>query len=120
METSFNEALELLRKWQEEKRTIQCALFDDAGSSSSIIGRIELLDNKNLRITARSLLQSVRGDLIGLALDLDGAVFRFEDWRDAPPEQAEALRTAYDSFLFVALRGGSHCEIYAVKFPVEL
>jgi hypothetical protein len=118
MEATFNEAYELLRKWRDEKRIIQCGLFDESGSSCNVIGRIEKLDEESVFISASSMYP--RGKFISLAVNLNSARFRFEDWRDAPPEHTESLRAAFDSFLFVSLARGGHCEIYAAKLSIEM
>jgi hypothetical protein len=118
VEASFNEAFALLRKWQEEKRIIQCNLSDGKDAVCGIIGRIENLDEESLLISAKSMYP--RGKFISLTINFHGARFRFEDWRDAPPQHTEALRAAYDSFLFVTLARGWHCEIYATKLSVEM
>ena len=118
MEASSNEAFELLRKWKDEKRIIQCGLFDGSGCNCGIIGRIDRVDEESVDISAKSMYP--RGKFISLTINLHGARFRFEDWRDAPPRHTEALRAAYDSFLFVTLARGWHCEIYATKLSVEM
>ena len=118
MEATPSEAYELLRKWQDEKRIIQCGLFEEMGSSCGIIGRIEKLDEESVHISAKSLYP--RGHFYNLVVNFHGARFTFEDWRDAPPEHVESLRSAYDSFLFISLPRGGHCEIYAAKLSVEI
>jgi EAL domain-containing protein (putative c-di-GMP-specific phosphodiesterase class I) len=118
VEASSNEAFELLRKWSDEKRIIQCGLFDGAGCNCGIIGRIDEIVEESVLISAKSMYP--RGKFISLAVNLHGARFRFEDWRDAPPQDTEPLRAAYDSFLFITLARGWHCEIYATKLSVEM
>jgi hypothetical protein len=119
VDISLQEAISLLRKWQEERRMIQCALFAPNGTSCSLIGRIEHVEPDTIRIDATS--RDKLGRFIGMSLRASKALgFSFEDWRDAPEEHANALRQAYETFLFVNFYDGSHCEIYAAKFGDEL
>ncbi len=113
MLTSSNEARGLLRKWQEEKRIIQCSMADGKGSFCGIVGRIENLDEESLLIDARSIYP--RGKFIGLTINFHGARFSFQDSREAPAEDMEALRKAFDSFLFMKFPTGCHFSLFVAR-----
>ena len=113
MVTSSNEARGLLRKWQEEKRIIQCSMADGKGSFCGIVGRIENLDEESVLIDARSIYP--RGKFIGLAIHFHGARFSFQDSREAPAKDMEALRQAFDSFLFIEFPAGCHFSLFVTK-----
>lgn len=113
MQASSNEARGLLRKWQGEKRIIQCRMADGKGSLCGIVGRIENLNEESVLIDARSIYP--RGKFIGLTICFQGARFSFQDSREAPAEDMEVLRQAFDSFLFIELPTGCHFSLFVTK-----
>jgi hypothetical protein len=113
MLTSSNEARGLLRKWQEEKRIIQCSMADGKGSSCGIVGRIENLDEKSVLIDARSIYP--RGKFIGVTIYFHGARFSFQDSREASEEDIEALRKTFDSFLFFKFPTGCRFGLFVAR-----
>jgi len=117
MNISAEDAKSLLRKWQEERRIIQVGLISSLTTGGHLIGRIERIDD-TLRIDATSLNKT--GYSFALILDFsDAQEFRFEDWRDSPPEFTDQIRDICDSQLFIDL-GNCHCELYALKTKAEL
>lgn len=106
------EALDLFRKWQSERRLIHCGLFYSNATNCITNGRIIHADADILRIASPGKS--------GLSLSMHEATeFSFEDWRDAPPSDADHLRKTYEAFLFINL-DGCRCEIYALKFLREI
>jgi hypothetical protein len=123
METSLYDAVSIMRKWQQEKRVVQCSIYDlpaDAEKASfTIFGRIEHLDETNLRIDARTIFERL-GQYIACTIVLSGARFHFGGYRDAPPETAQQFERSFDSFLQIIPESGSVCEIMAAKPSAEL
>jgi hypothetical protein len=118
MKISPQDAVSLLRKWQQERRMIQASLIFSATTNCCAIGRLEHVDAQPVRIDARSIDRI--GHHRGLLLDLSEAKgFNFHDSRDAPPDYAEQLQQAYEAFLFIEL-DGCLCEIYAAKTGDEI
>ena len=113
MQASSNEARGLLRKWKEENRIIQCRMADGKGSLCGIVGRIENLNEESVLIDARSIYP--RGKFIGLTIYLHGARFSFQDSREAPAKDMEALQQAFDSFLFIEVPAGCHFSLFVTK-----
>jgi hypothetical protein len=112
-------AIDLLHKWQQERRLIQGGIFQSKdGATSGFLGRIERLDNSSLTIDARSLF--LLGGRCGLQLPLEGANYSYSDWRDAPEEHREPLREGYDSALFIGTAHGWHVELYLAKLESEI
>ncbi len=70
MDITRQQAIDLLHKWQVERRLIQGGIFQskEDGATSGFLGRIERLDN-SLTIDARSLF--LLGDRCGLKLPLE-------------------------------------------------
>jgi hypothetical protein len=113
------QAIDLLQKWQLERRVIQGGVFQsNDGASSGFLGRIERLDNHSLTIDARSLF--LLGDRCGLQLPFKNADYSYSDWRDAPEHHRPPLREAYDSALFIAIAPGWHIELFATKLKSEI
>ncbi len=103
----------MLRKWRDERRIIQVGLIASVKTGCHVIGRIEILDEEKLRIDGRSISKAF--DKTGFVLEFaDAKEFRFEDWREAPPEYAEEYRKMFEAFMFVDF-GNCHCEIYVYK-----
>jgi hypothetical protein len=115
---SRQEAIDVLHKWQDERRLVQGGIFQsNDGATSGFLGRIERLDNSSLAIDARSLF--MLGDRCGLTLALQEAGYSYSDWRDAPGDQRDRLREGYDSALFIEIARGWHIELYAAKLNSE-
>lgn len=112
MNISPEEALSLLRKWREENRLIQCTLVSSKTTSASVVGRITELEIDSVRVTAAPHC----GVLFTLS---DALELNFQDWRDAPAEDAQQLKEAYEAFLFVRFHD-CNCEVYALKTVDEL
>lgn len=114
------DALSLLRKWQDEKRLVQAGLVLSETTSCCIIGRIEHVNTESVTIHAVGGDEGQLDRHSGLSFDLVSVrKFAFEDWRDAPPQHTEALRIAYEGFLFISF-DDYRCEVYACKTPDEL
>ena len=105
MDITRQQAIDLLHKWQVERRLIQGGIFQSKkdGATSGFIGRIERLDNHSLTIDSRSLF--MLGDRCGLKLPLE-ADYSYSDSRDGPDGHREPLREAYDSALFIVIAPG--------------
>lgn len=117
MNITAEDAKSLLRKWQEERRVIQVGLIASTTTGAHIIGRIVRIDDI-LRIDATSLNRT--GERFALVLDFSEALeFRFEDWRDAPPEFRDQIRDVCESQLFIEL-ASCRCELFALKTKAEL
>jgi hypothetical protein len=110
---SFEEAFSLLKKWRDERRVIQAGLIASQKTGACALGRIEHLDNESVRIDAGSIRKIGRRNALTLEFS-EAMTFRFEDWRDAPPDLAEEIRQTFESFLFIEL-GNCNCELYAAK-----
>jgi hypothetical protein len=118
MIVSLDDTVSVLRKWRDERRLIQVGLISSIRSGCHVIGRIEKVDEESLRVDARSITKL--GIKTWFTLEFrDAKEFRFEDWREAPPEYAEEFRQIFEAFLFLDL-GNCHCEIYAYKTGNEL
>ena len=119
MVISTDEALTILRKWQQEGRPIQASLSISGRISSSALGRIQQIGADGLiKIDGSSMFHT--GRLNSIAFELFQVIeVRFEDWRNAPPEHAQQLRDVYDCFLFMNF-GHYNCEFYATKTADEL
>lgn len=118
MVISFADSASILRKWRDERRLIQVGLISSIKTGAHVIGRIEHLDDESLRIDASSIHpRGGRGSALVLEF-AEAKEFRFEDWRDAPPEYAEQLRQGFEAALFVNL-GNCQCELYAAKTDDE-
>ncbi|MFZ3212026.1 MAG: hypothetical protein WA188_10965 [Terriglobales bacterium] len=112
------EVVDLFRKWQTERRLLQCGVFVSPHSSGHAVGRIEVLTGDSLRVDARSLYKF--GEQAAMFVSFQEALtFHFEDWRDAPEEFSKPLHDNYDSLIFIEFATG-HCEIYALKRSDEL
>lgn len=117
MFTSLEEALSLLRKWQEEKQLIQAALIFSK-TRCSILGRVERIDSDQIQIDGSSLDEF--GNRYGLLLQLaDVLSFSFGDARSfsqPDPDVAEQVDRTYDSFLSIDL-GPCKCVVFACRPP---
>jgi hypothetical protein len=110
MNITQEQALDLLKKWQVERRLIQGGIFQsDDGTTSGFFGRIERLDNHSLTIDARSLFPL--GDRCGLQLPLEA---------DYSYRRDQRLGEAYDSALFIVITPGWHIELFAIKVKSEI
>jgi hypothetical protein len=118
MNISIEDTLSLLRKWQDERRLIQCGLVYSFEISCTVVGRIEEVEVGSIRINARSLRTDGKFDSLLFNL-VDSTEILFHDWRDAPEEVAPSLKAAYEAHIFVRFRD-CHCEIYALKTGDEL
>jgi hypothetical protein len=114
------EALSLLRKWQEERRIIQASLTLSEKTSCSVVGRIEHLDSDSVRIDLRSKFHV--GVYTGISVDLMAATgFIFEDTRfTAEHEQAAKIAKSYEGFLFVMLPDGLQAQFWATRTGDEI
>jgi hypothetical protein len=123
METSQEDALSLLRKWQEEKRLVQAHLSSGGNSGSMILGRIEQIDAEWIKIDGQS--RDRLGRQYGLTIALDEVIrFSFEDKRfveqaERRPQVLESVKQVFDSFLFVELDWCT-CTIAVFNLPDEL
>jgi hypothetical protein len=118
MTITIEEALSLLRKWQDENRLIQCSLVSSETLMCGLVGRLVSVDNSECRIDASSLTAS--GKVAGMIFSpSEASEWFYQDYRDAPPEFAQKLEAAYDGQLFIAFQH-CHCEIFAMKTTEEL
>ena len=113
------EALSLLRKWQQERVLLQCAMRDlpqkHARMVSAMLGRVERVDERELYIDSSSLMERY-GKYFSCHVTLTDAIYHFGDWRDAAnQESGQVLKTGHDYFLAVFLPTGGLCEILAAK-----
>jgi hypothetical protein len=114
VDISRQQAVDVLHKWQDERRLVQGGIFQsNDGATSGFLGRIERLDNSSVAIDARSLF--MLGDRCGLTLPLPEAGYSYSDWRDASGDQRDRLPHGYDSALFIVIAPGWHIELYAAK-----
>jgi hypothetical protein len=113
------QAIDLLHRWQVERRLIQGGIFQSKKdrATSGFLGRIERLDSRSLTIDARSLF--MLGDRCGLKLPLE-ADYSYSDSPDGPNGHGEPLREAYDSALFIVIAPGWQIELFATKPKSEI
>jgi hypothetical protein len=112
MEIARETALLILRKWQEDAREVHCALVCSESIQACLVGRISTTDSDFIRITA--------GAHQGVSFNLrDAQELRFEDWREAPIEHAQALKKAYEASMLFWF-SNCQCEVHALKTPNEL
>ena len=113
MNISYQEAIDLLRKWQQQKCILQVGLLDSVGNNAAAYGCIEELNSDSVRIDARSIAKKARN--IGLVIALKDAQFSFGDWPSTPPEYQGDYQFRYESFLIVTFKNGSRCELYVTN-----
>lgn len=122
----LQDALFVLRGWQEEGRLIHFNISDNAGATvkCSGIGTIEELGPQTLRIDGRNVLdEATNGKYYACTISLQRAdSFVLWDWRNIPPEEklmTELLQDSYDTVLTIAL-GPARCVLLAMKRSDEL
>jgi hypothetical protein len=120
MEITKEEALSLLRKWQQERRLMEGKAFFDDKISSNVLGRIENVSTEEVTIDDRSFVTgSTRYGMIVYLASVTR--FSFEDHRFAEGlEEADQIRESYEGFLFLKFAGGGVVHLLAARTGNEI
>ncbi|HUA19518.1 MAG TPA: hypothetical protein VMB25_12295 [Bryobacteraceae bacterium] len=118
LEVTKDEAILLLRKWQEEKTLLQCSLSFDR-TRCITLGRIEKIDEEEAQVNGSSLDES--GGKYGLILRfMNVRRFCFDDVKlpqQQPDSVMERAAEALEQYLFMDLGFGCFCAIFATREP---
>ena len=110
MQVSFEEALSCLNKWREERALVSAMLR--IGDSVAVVKGF--LDIESPRVQIVGILNGERCPSF-VVLDFTDAVFTYEDWRAAPPDQQAYAKKVLESVISVKLANGGACIIYATE-----
>jgi|SRR6266487_5861306 len=121
MHITKEEALSLLRKWQNEKPLLQCVMYDRIPDTQhatiGLMGFVEQVDAKSLCIDAKGVDRQY-GKYFSCNVDLEGALYQFEELRNSPDE---SLKLVYESALVILLpESGAFCEILVTRPKTEI
>jgi hypothetical protein len=113
----MDDALLILRKWQQEKNPVFASLSSNGKSVGTIFGRVQGISESWIVIDDRGRSRSGKSRS-ELKLFINEVLsFRYEDSRYVPPDSPAAeLAKQYDGFLFIEL-DWCECSIWAL--PVE-
>ena len=102
MDISTQEALSLLRKWQEEESLLSVGIFSLSGptSSASILGHVMAIESDFVVINASRIFQHY-GENVACEIGLSGSKFAFGDDRDAPPALSQEARDHCEGMLSI-------------------
>src|ERR1700730_10669319 len=114
MEISYQQAIDVLREWQQKKHLILAGIIDSLKNNALIYGVVEQLDDRLVLIDARRLSGTERstGKAIHVAIGLENAAFSFGHWPEKPPVENPPDR--YEEFLVVTFANGTRSELYVV------
>jgi hypothetical protein len=120
MHISAEDAIALLRKWQQEKTLLQCVLYDQIPdtdqAASAITGYVEEVDEQKLYIDARGVNPQY-GKYFSCHVGLSGAKYQFGETRESPDE---SFKLVYESFFAILLPSGAMCEILVTRPKTEI
>lgn len=94
MKMSGDEAVALLRKWENDSTEIR-GMFETFPQGSGLVsfrGTVEVSEEGTLVVLSG-------GGFVELYLDISNAEFEYKDWREAPDRLKEWSKTAFESLL---------------------
>jgi len=104
METSQQDALDLLRKWQAENRVIHCTISAN-GVIAKILGRIDTVENDTIHLSAAKSNVPL-GEANFTEFPLTDSAFEYLDAAHTPEPLRNKLK-GYDALLTVHRLGVS-------------
>jgi hypothetical protein len=126
MDIPLNEAIELLREWQQDRRIIHAKFVDCPEInefSCSIVGVIQELYKSDIRIYLSEDVELPLGAAYHCVVSFRGATFKLLDYRNTPAGEhalKEAVESAYENILTLQLPSGGTCELCTLKEGTKL
>jgi hypothetical protein len=119
VETTKQEAMDLLRKWMAEHRVIHLNMKSSAGLAK-IVGRIDGVTDQEVAFSAKQSNYSL-GEYNLARFPLENCSFEYSDSKDAPEWLSDKL-LGYDALLYIYYLDAAHAfrgAIGLAVLPVE-
>ena len=119
MDISTQEALSLLRKWQEEESLLSIGVFSLSGPtcSASILGHVVAIEPDFVVINASRIFRHY-GENVACEIGLSGSTFAFGDDTGAPPALSREARDHAEGMLSIHTAVGIMFCILLLKMGV--